>query len=173
MSELAGVQREAERAALEALSPRRRFENLLDRHEARLRRVAFGMLGDPHRVDDVLQEAFIKAYCKLPPRFENELAESAWLCRIVHRCCLDELRSRRRRPEAAGLPDVAAPEVPESALAIAAALSRLGPELRAVVLLVDVVGLDYETAGVALQIPRGTVASRLSAARSRLQELLA
>jgi RNA polymerase sigma-70 factor, ECF subfamily len=162
----------AVREAREALTPRRRFENLLDRHEARLRRVAFGMLGDPHRVDDVLQEAFIKAYRRLPEHFENDRAASAWLCRIVHRCCLDELRARRRRPETPGLPEVAAREVPESALAVAAALATLTPDLRAVVLLVDVVGLDYETTAAALRIPRGTVASRLSTARARLQEVL-
>jgi DNA-directed RNA polymerase specialized sigma24 family protein len=60
VSEFAGIRRDAlhaARAAREAVSPRRRFENLLDRHEARLRRVAFGMLGDAHRVDDVLQES--------------------------------------------------------------------------------------------------------------------
>jgi RNA polymerase sigma-70 factor (ECF subfamily) len=162
----------AARAAREALSPRRRFENLLDRHESRLRRVAFGMLGDPHRVDDVLQEAFIKAYRHLPDSFPSTGAESAWLYRIVHRCCLDELRTRRRRPESPGLPDVPARDVPEASLAVAAALATLPPDLRAVVLLVDVVGLDYETTAAVLHVPRGTVASRLSNARSRLQEVL-
>jgi len=162
----------AARAAREAVSPRRRFENLLDRHEGRLRRVAFGMLGDPNRIDDVLQEAFIKAYRHLPDRFANEQAESAWLYRIVHRCCLDELRRRRRRPETPGLPEVPAPEVPETALTIAAALATLPADQRAAVLLVDVVGLDYETAAAALKVPRGTVASRLSVARTRLQEVL-
>src|SRR5438270_12631963 len=89
---------QAERAAREAISRRRRFENLLDRHESRLRRVAYGMLGDPHRVDDVLQDAFLKAYSHLPEGFADDRHESAWLFRIVHRCCLDELRRRQRRP---------------------------------------------------------------------------
>ena len=62
MTEFAGIRRDAlhaARAAREAVSPRRRFENLLDRHESRLRRVADGMLGDAHPVDDVQQEAFL------------------------------------------------------------------------------------------------------------------
>jgi RNA polymerase sigma-70 factor (ECF subfamily) len=176
VNEFAGIRRDAvhaRRAAREALSPRRRFENLLDRHESRLRRVAFGMLGDAHRVDDVLQEAFLKAYRALPDRFENEHLEAAWLYRIVHRCCLDELRGRKRRPEVAGVSELhAVREETESSLYIAAALAKLPAEARAVVLLVDLIGLDYDTAAHVLGIPRGTVASRLNGARSRLREVL-
>jgi RNA polymerase sigma-70 factor (ECF subfamily) len=155
----------------EAISHRRRFESLIERHEARLRRVAFGMLGDSHRVDDVLQDAFVKAYRKLPARFENDKQEVAWLYRIVHRTCLNELRSRRRRPETPGLPDdVRAPS--EDSFAVAAALAELPVEARAVVLLVDLIGFDYDTAASALRIPRGTVASRLNAARTKLRPIL-
>jgi RNA polymerase sigma-70 factor (ECF subfamily) len=177
VSEFAGVRREAARAhreAREALAPRRRFENLLDRHEARLRRVAFGMLGDANRVDDVLQEAFLKAYRSLPKRFENERVESAWLYRIVHRCCLDELRARKRRREVVGtLEHVEAADDGDAALVVAGALARLDEQARAVILLVDLIGLDYDTAALVLHVPRGTVASRLHAARARLREALA
>lgn len=177
MSEFAGIGREAFRAAREAheaLSPRRRFENLLDRHEARLRRVAYGMLGDAHSVDDVLQDAFFKAYRALPDRFDNERAESAWLYRIVHRCCLDELRRRRRRREVAGVLELlAVDDDRDSSLVVAGALARLSERERAAILLVDLVGLDYDTAALVLGVPRGTVASRLSGARARLRELLA
>ena len=86
-----------------ALSPRRRSRLSSIVTDQRLRRVAFGMLADPNRVDDVLQEAYLKAFRRLPSRFENDRVESAWLYRIVYRCCLDELRSRRRRPETPGL----------------------------------------------------------------------
>lgn len=176
MSEFAGIRRDAlhaARAAREALSPRCRFENLLDRHEARLRRVAFGMLGDAHRVDDVLQEAFLKAYRSLPDRFENERLEAAWLYRIVHRCCLDELRTRKRRPEVAGVIDVVAVDDDQDAsFVVAGALAQLSEQLRAVILLVDLIGLDYETAALVLRVPRGTVASRLNVARARLREVL-
>ena len=176
VTEFAGLRRDAlyaDRAAREAVSPRRRFDNLLDRHEARLRRVAFGMLGDAHRVDDVLQEAFLKAYRSLPDRFENERLESAWLYRIVHRCCLDELRRRKRRPEVAGVLEyLASDDDQDGSLVVAGALACLAPQARAVVLLVDLIGLDYDTAALVLKIPRGTVASRLSAARAQLREVL-
>jgi RNA polymerase sigma-70 factor (ECF subfamily) len=158
--------------ASEAVSKRRRFETLLERHEAKLRRVAFGLIGDPNRVDDVLQEALLKAYRALPARFESDGHEAAWLYRIVHRSCLNELRARRRRPELLGVPDTAAQATDEAtlaSLAVAAALAELPPDARAVVLLVDLIGLDYETAATALRIPRGTVASRLNTARALLR----
>ena len=162
--------------ASEAVSKRRRFETLLERHEARLRRVAYGVLGDAGRVDDVLQEALLKAYRALPARFESDGHEAAWLYRIVHRSCLNELRARRRRPELLGVPDTAVQATDEAtlaSLAVAAALAELPPDARAVVLLVDLIGLDYETAASALRIPRGTVASRLSAARALLRAAFA
>jgi RNA polymerase sigma-70 factor (ECF subfamily) len=161
--------------AIEAVSKRSRFEGLLERHEPRLRRVALGMLGDPARVDDVLQEALLKAYRALPARFETSRHEAAWLYRIVHRSCLNELRSRRRRRETVGLPADLATRIDEPtlvSLAVAAALGELSHDARAVVLLVDLIGLDYETAAAALGIPRGTVASRLSTARSQLRAAL-
>jgi RNA polymerase sigma-70 factor (ECF subfamily) len=174
--QFAGIRRDPayERVrAVEAVSPRRRFENLLDRHEVRLRRVAFGMLGDPHRVDDVLQEAFLRAYRGLPSSFESEKHESAWLYRIVYRCCLNELRGRRRRRETPGLPeDASAVEAEASSTDVVAALAQLPPDARAAVLLVDLIGLDYETAAAALRVPRGTVASRLHAGRARLRDAL-
>jgi RNA polymerase sigma-70 factor (ECF subfamily) len=161
-------------AAKLAIAPRRRFENLLDRHEPMLRRVALGMLRDPNRVDDVLQEAYLKAYRKLPTRFESDRQEAVWLYRVLHRCCLDELRQRRRRrPETPGEVEGAALGAePGASLAVADALAGLAPDARAVVLLVDLIGFDYESAAVILGIPRGTVASRLNAARERLREAL-
>jgi len=161
--------------ALEAVSDRRRFEALVARHGPRLRGVAFTMLGAPEPVDDVLQEAFVRAYRKLPRHFESERQEAAWLYRIVFRCCLNELRRRRRRPEILGLSTDRlnkAADGPSSDVAVASMLAELPAEQRAVVLLVDLVGFDYEAAARILCIPRGTVASRLSAARTRLRAVL-
>ncbi|HZS24034.1 MAG TPA: RNA polymerase sigma factor [Gaiellaceae bacterium] len=163
--------------AVEESTKARRLETLLERHESRLRRVAYGMLADPSRVDDVLQEALLRAYRRLPVRFESAGHEAAWLYRIVHRCCLNELRSRRRRRETPGVPVEAHVSAGDDAVlasvAVAAALAQLHDDARAVVLLVDLIGLDYETAAAALGIPRGTVASRLSAARAALRAAFA
>ena len=131
------------------------------------------MLADPHRVEDVLQEAFVRAYRKLPARFEHERQEAAWLYRIVYRCCLNEIRSKRRRPETPGLAaDLATTDDLSESHMVVQALAALAPDGRAVVLLVDLIGFDYETAASALGIPRGTVAWRLNIARSRLRAAL-
>ena len=159
--------------AVEALSPRNRFQGLMERHESRLRRLAYGVLADKSRVDDVLQEAFIRAYRKLPDRFESERQEAAWLCRIVYRCALNELRSARRRREtqlAADEEQATTREEPSESLWVADALAELPPDQRAVVLLVDLLGFDYQTAASVLRAPRGTIAWRLNAARTHLRK---
>lgn len=161
--------------AIESSSRERRFENILDRHERRLSRVAYGILGDASRVEDVLQEALIKAYRHLPAVFESEKHEAAWLYRIVYHSCLNELRARRRRRETPGLADerlfVSEADAVESS-SIAAALQELDAKARAAVVLVDVIGFDYETAAAALRIPRGTLAYRLHEARGALRDAL-
>jgi len=158
-----------------APSERARFEQILNRHHSKLRRVVAGVIADPDRVDDVLQEAYLKAFRRLPVRFENDAHESTWLYRVVYRCCLDELRRRRRSRESATAEPRAARAAGEDAtgrLALDEAFRSLAPDDRAVLLLVGVVGLDYVAAAAILQIPRGTLAWRLSEARRRLREAL-
>jgi RNA polymerase sigma-70 factor, ECF subfamily len=151
-----------------------RFERIVQRHHTRLRRVATGILGGPDRVDDVLQEAYLKAYRRLPRRFSSEAHESAWLYRVVFRCCLDELRRIGRRREHAGANDErpGGGEVGVERLDVDRAFRRLSVEDRSVLLLVDLVGLDYETTAGVLKLKRGTVASRLNHARRRFRDAL-
>jgi RNA polymerase sigma-70 factor, ECF subfamily len=152
-----------------------RFERIVQRHHARLRRAAAGMLSDPQRVDDVLQEAYLRAYRRLPARFANEAHEATWLYRVVFRCCLDELRRVRRGREESlegvvHLQPAAESEVVR--LDVDRAFQRLAVDDRAVLLVVDLLGLDYERAGSVLDLRRGTVASRLNAARRRFRAAL-
>jgi RNA polymerase sigma-70 factor, ECF subfamily len=151
-----------------APSDRERFERLLDRHHRRLRRVVCGIVTEPDRVEDVLQEAYLKAYRKLPRAFANEAHESVWLYRVVYRCCIDEVRRMRRNRETPVLELHAA--APSAGSDVLEALATLSVQDRTVVLLVDLVGLGYDEAAEVLHIPRGTVASRLNAARARLRE---
>ena len=157
-----------------ALPTRQRFEHLLARHHRMLRRAAAGVLVDTQRLDDVLQEAYIKAFRSLPTAFANEAHEATWLHRIVYRTCLDELRSRKRRRDTAELrhDTLEAPADDHAGLAVARALHLLTPADREVLLLVDLLGYDYETAGGVLQVPRGTVASRLNKARAAFRRTL-
>jgi RNA polymerase sigma-70 factor, ECF subfamily len=157
-----------------ARSDRHRFEDLLSRHHGQLRRAAAGVLVETGRLDDVLQEAYLKAFRSLPPHFANEAHEATWLHRVVYNTCLDELRSRRRRRDTAELdPDVHPFHADEHAgLAVAQALRMLGAADREVLLLVDLLGYDYDTAAAVLRVPRGTVASRLSKARAAFRRSL-
>jgi len=127
------------------------------------------MLPGSDRVDDVLQEAYLKAYRRLPRRFANEAHEATWLYRVVYRCCLDELRRTRRRRE---LPVAEVQAVERARLDVESSLRGLAPADRAVLLLVDLLDFRYDEVAAILGIPRGTVASRLSTARERLRRSL-
>jgi RNA polymerase sigma-70 factor (ECF subfamily) len=153
-------------------SGRDRFEEILRRHHAMLRRVAAGVLVETDSLDDVLQEAYLKAYRNLPRRFANEAHEASWLYRVVYRCCLDELRRRKRRREQPLDDAPAAQRDALTTLEITQALAAVSPEDRALLLLVDLLGFGYETAAGVLGVPRGTVASRLHTARARFKRLL-
>jgi len=119
---------------------RARFERLLEAHERRLRRFAAGIVADRDRLDDVLQEAYLKAYRRLPRRFDSAAHERNWLYRVVYTCCLDELRRRRRLDEP--LADLAAHAVDvDRRLALDRALRSLRPADRAAIFLVGVAGL--------------------------------
>ena len=150
---------------------RARFERLLDAHERRLRRFAAGIVADRDRLDDVLQEAYLKAYRKLPRRFESAGHELAWLYRVVYRCCLDELR--RRRPHEPLHEVEAHAEDVDRRLALDRALRALRPADRAAIFLVGVAGLEHADAARVLGVPRGTFSWRLSVARSRFGAALA
>jgi RNA polymerase sigma-70 factor, ECF subfamily len=153
------------------------FVALIERHDHSLRRLAFRLLGDRDRMDDALQEAYVKAFRSLP-RFRGRSAPSTWLYRIVYNACIDELR--RAQASSAVPLDLAAGTADRRDLAdtvagrgaLADALSALPPEQRAAVLLVDAEGFDYRGAAEVLGVEVGTVASRLSRARSALRAAL-
>ena len=162
------AQRRARRLDAEA------FVELVERDDLGHRRLAFRLLGDRDRMDDVLQEAYERAFRALPS-FRGDASLETWLYRIVYHACIDDLR--RRRAHELPLEEwderlVARPAAPEERLDLAAALASLPPELRAVVLVVDAEGLSYAEAAVVLGAPAGTVASRLSRARAHLQSAL-
>jgi RNA polymerase sigma-70 factor (ECF subfamily) len=90
------------RVEVDPPTDRARFEQMLDRHHRRLRKVVAGVIADPDRVDDVLQEAYYNAYRKLPRAFANEAHESTWLYRVVYRCCLNEPEAAAARKRRSG-----------------------------------------------------------------------
>lgn len=156
------------------------FADIVEHYDHRLRALAFRLLGDRDRMDDVLQEAYVKAYRSLPS-FRGASALGTWLYRITYNACIDELR-RRPAAQTTGISaDVATtvadprPGPPEIAVGrddLAAALDRLPTDQRAAVLLVDAYGMSYAEAAEVLGVRTGTVASRISRARSVLRSAL-
>lgn len=153
------------------------FEQLIRSVDRGVRAFSHRVLG-PAWSEDVLQEAYLRAF-RGRSRFRSEQGSfRSWLYQIVYRCCLDELRRRRRRPlpwESAlrELPSLDSPE-PWASLRddLWRALGALSSEDRACVVLVDGLGFDYESAATILDVPRGTVASRLSRARPVLRQAI-
>jgi RNA polymerase sigma-70 factor (ECF subfamily) len=154
------------------------FTALVEHYDPRLRTLAFHLLGDPHQTDDALQDVYMKAFRALPD-FAGRSALSTWLTRITYTTCIDHLR---RRARLVLVPDLeseqALPDGPDPTddysdrRSVRDVLRRLPPEQRAVVVLVGVQGLDYERAAEILGVPSGTVASRLSTARTILRSAL-
>lgn len=154
---------------------------LIRRHDAQLRALSYRLLADREAMDDVLQDAYAKAFRGLP-HFRGDASPLTWLYRIVYNACLDELRraKRRGRVELLHEPAVDDPglgedpgERIERAALLHDALMTLPPEERAAVWLVDAEELSYRVAAEALGIPEGTLASRLNRARRALRERLA
>lgn len=174
----------------------RAFELLFIRHRARAYAVAIGIVKNPEDAMDVIQEAFIKVHRYLP-RFEGSSSFYTWLYRIVVNLGIDHLRRRRRaasvsfddhvqkHPQsmAESAQNAAGPSLPEAPSArteqvelrakLEAALAELPPHHRAVIVLREIEGMSYEEIAHTLDVPRGTVMSRLFHARRKLQTTLA
>jgi RNA polymerase sigma-70 factor (ECF subfamily) len=143
----------------------------------RLRRYARALLGDTARADDLVQDTLERALSRWHLwRAGSNLR--AWLFAIMHNLFVNQLKGAQRieyvgddpLPETAVRPEQAdALEV----LDLAAALQKLPPQQREVMLLVGLEELSYEEAAKALDVPIGTVMSRLSRGRERLRALLA
>jgi RNA polymerase sigma-70 factor (ECF subfamily) len=156
------------------------LDRLLRAHYDRIYAVCRRLAGNDADAQDAAQEALI-AIARGIGRFDGRARFGTWAYRVATNACLDELRRRRRRP-IAGLPDEgpsepAAPgpaldETVTSRLALDAALQALPEEFRAAVVLRDVCRLDYAEIAEVLDIPPGTVRSRISRGRAALARSL-
>jgi RNA polymerase sigma factor (sigma-70 family) len=143
----------------------------------RLRRFARNLTRNPHDADDVVQIAIERALTRLD-QWHRDARLDSWLFRIVRNAWIDETRSRARRdalfaPEEAGEAiGVAAIDREVDRLSVEAAMSRLPEEQRSAVSLVLVEGLPYKEAAQVLDVPIGTLTSRLARGREALQAML-
>ena len=171
-----------EAAVILESSLEREFEERLADSSALAFRVALGVLRNRDDAEDVAQEAFLRAYQSFS-RLRDRDRFRAWLVRITWRLALDRIRTARRRearetsvmldtlnsPERT-VEDVRASREFEQRLA--RALDELPEKLRVVVLLGAIEGHDTREVGRLLDLPEGTVKSRLFHARKKLAELL-
>ncbi len=140
----------------------------------RLRRFARNLTRDPHDADDVVQIAVERALAHLS-QWRSDSPLDRWMFKIVKNAWFDEIRSRKRRDEVllpADAGDAETDQDPGDALSIRAAVARLPDEQRLAISLVLVEGLSYQEAADVLDVPIGTLTSRLARGRQALQAAL-
>ena len=168
------------------------FNRLVLHYQELAYNLALRMLNDEASAEDATQTAFISAYNHLDSFRGGSF--KAWVMRMVTNTCYDELRRIKRRPTTPLEPindeddeEIESPywmaddhnPTPEQALdqrelegAIQHCLTDLPDDFRAVVIMVDVEGLDYQEVSEAIGKPLGTVKSRLARARLKMRDCL-
>ncbi|MEO6418051.1 MAG: sigma-70 family RNA polymerase sigma factor [Polyangiaceae bacterium] len=153
------------------------FDRLYERYEKRLFGFLLSQLRNRADAEDVLNEAFMSALQSGDPSFEREGGFRAWLYRIARNLTLNRGRSARRGARAlASLPEPAPQERADESLArhellraLDGAVSRLPPALHEVYHLRSS-GLSYEEIAVVLEVPLGTLKSRMNQMVTHLRE---
>ena len=164
------------------------FEALVEKYRQRVWRLAFNVLRDREEAWDVAQEAFVRAWQALG-NFRGQSAFYTWLFRITMNVASDRLRQRGARGRAFGTERVGEEEMertmadtdvtPDERAArteqrerIQKALATLPEHHRTIIMLSDLEGLSYREIADVLEIPMGTVMSRLHNARKKLRDVL-
>ena len=184
--------READRELLEAVlaGDQTAYRGLVEKYQSRVFSMVYGMVRNREDARDITQEAFVKAYRNLEG-FRLESSFYTWLYRIAMNLSIDHARKRKRREVSGfdesiasrdgdgGIDAIHHEESPGKALErkqllgrIMDAMQKLSDDQREVILLREVEGLSYKEIADVMDIPEGTVMSRLFYARKRLQKLL-
>ncbi len=162
------------------------FEELVRRYHAKVYRLAFRLMRDPEKAQDVLQETFLTVHRKLAS-FRFESAFGTWLYRVAYNTALMRLRKERSEPEAplddSAAADPASTDLDEGAdeiLArreslerIRAAVDRLPESYRTVILLRDVEELSTEEVAELMETTPAAIKTRLHRARLALRAAIA
>jgi RNA polymerase sigma-70 factor (ECF subfamily) len=150
---------------------------LISRYRVRAVRLAAHILGNAEEAEDAAQEAFIHAFRSLGS-YRGDARFYTWLYRIVVRACLDRRRLawwRTEKPLATMDEGLAGPgtEIAEAEMRMVAKrlMAQLSPPMRAMIVLRELEGLEYEEIAQVLHIPIGRVRWRLHAAREQFQRL--
>jgi RNA polymerase sigma-70 factor (ECF subfamily) len=159
------------------------FGALVDRHGTRVYNLCLRILGDPDEAADASQDTFLAALRKLHT-FRGDSAFTTWLHRVTVNACYDSLRRKRRRPmlqvvrdEDDERPEPSLP-VPDHSdqvalsLDVSRALMEVSEEFRVALVMADVEDLPYEEIARILEVPVGTVKSRVFRGRAALGRAL-
>lgn len=166
------------------------FSELVHRYEKKAFSFTYRMLKDVHLAEDATQEAFLRVFSKIDS-FRGSSSFSTWFYTILNNICLDILRKKSRRADAISIERTNSDEdeyelqiedsspgpyenlqKKDAMRVLEAALLELSDEHRAVVIMRDIDGLEYEEIAKILGISLGTVKSRLSRARLSLRKIL-
>ena len=151
------------------------FDELMRAHEGRVFAICLRMMRDRDAALDATQDTFLTVFRKAD-RYKEQAAFSTWLYRVTVNTCYDHLR-RQQRKRTQPIPEHLDPSDPrggdefnavELRPDIETALTGLTPEFRAAVVLVDLDGMSLEGAADTLEVPIGTVKSRVFRARRQL-----
>jgi RNA polymerase sigma-70 factor (ECF subfamily) len=153
-------------------------EHLIAEQIPKLRRYARALLGDPIRADDLVQEALVRGLSR-SHLWQPGTDIRAWMFTILHNLHVNNQRQRRHRDDYQELndahPEMATPATQEHILEVrdlARGLQLLPDAQRQVVLLVGLEGMNYKQVAAVLDIPIGTVMSRLHRGREALRRLM-
>jgi RNA polymerase sigma-70 factor (ECF subfamily) len=172
----------------------RAYKTLVERYQRKVFSVALGMLKDREEARDVAQEAFVKVYRYLD-HFKGDASFYTWLYRITVNICIDVMRRKGSgKTENVEFDESVQHDVSEANLGalgtrlgtnpqksalrkelaekIQAALEQVPEKHRAILLLREIEGMSYEDLSRTLEIPKGTVMSRLFHARLKVQKVL-
>lgn len=154
------------------------FGELVEQHRQGVLNVVYRMCGDPQLAEEAAQEAFLRAWQNIR-RYNARFAFRNWVYRIALNLAIDVLR-RRRETTVIEVEQITADiEGPETSLErkeqveqVRQAVLGLPPASRAVLILREYEGMTYQAIAEALDIPIGTVMSRLSYARNQVRQSL-
>ncbi|GBC81215.1 ECF RNA polymerase sigma factor SigE [bacterium HR10] len=163
------------------------WEEIVKQYSRRIYNLAYRFTGNRAAAEDLTQEVFLRLYRTLEQYDPREGDLSHWLMRVARNLIIDDYRRRARTPtengedlseheyhlraDERGDPQTLV-ERRELSTLIHAALAKLSPELRACVILRDLEGLSYQEIAELLQIPEGTVKSRINRGRLELARVL-